>query len=154
MIASDPGIRTFMAGYSPRCGLLQVVRGDAVRIYHLAYALDRLHSKWSQKGVEYGKRWRMRKAGAKMSAKTHRLVQDLHEKLTKFLYTNFSIILPKFQTFTLIHQRKRKFKARTARAMATGSYYRFRQRLLQKSREYLSCRVIIVNEAYTSKTYG
>jgi len=45
MIASDPGIRTFMAGYSPRCELLQVVKGDAVRIYRLAYALDRLHSK-------------------------------------------------------------------------------------------------------------
>jgi len=83
MIASDPGIRTFMAGYSPRCELLQVVKGDAVRIYRLAYARGRLQSKWSQKGVKHGKRWRMRKAGARASAKIRQLVPDLHKKLAK-----------------------------------------------------------------------
>jgi len=73
----------------------------------------------------------------------------------KFLCTNFSIILlPKFQTSTVNRRRKRKFKARTARALAAWSYYRFLQRLLQKSGEYPWCRVITVNEAYTSKTCG
>jgi len=65
VIASDPGIRTSMTGYSPHCELLQVAKGDAVRMYHLAYALDRLYSKWSQKGGKHGKRWRMRKARCK-----------------------------------------------------------------------------------------
>jgi len=96
-----------------------------------------------------------KKQGARVSAKIHQLVQDLHEKLAKFLCTNFSIILfPKFQTSTMTHRRKRKFKARTARALATWSHYCFRQLLLQKSREYPCCRVIRVNEAYTSKTCG
>jgi len=123
----------------------------AARIDRLAYALDLLHSKWSQKGVKHRKRRRMRKAGARASARIHQLVQDLHE--AKFLCANFSIILPKFQTSTImIRLRKRKFKARTARALATWSHYCFQQRLLQKSREYPWCRVIIVNEAYASKT--
>jgi len=52
----------------------------------------------------------------------------------------------------MIHRRKRKLKAKTARALATWPHYRFRQRLLQKWREYPWCRVIIVNEGYTSKT--
>jgi len=125
----------------------------AARIDRLAYALDLLHSKWSQKGVKHRKRRRMRKAGARASARIHQLVQDLHE--AKFLCANFSIILPKFQTSTImIRLRKRKFKARTARALATWSHYCFQQRLLQKSREYPWCRVIIVNEAYASKTCG
>jgi putative transposase len=41
---------------------------------------------------------------------------------------------------------------KTARAMATWSHYRFKQRLLHKSREHPDCRVYIVNESYTSKT--
>jgi putative transposase len=49
---------------------------------------------------------------------------------------------------------KRKLKAKTARTLATWCHYRFRQRLLQKSREYPWCRVIIVNEANTSKICG
>jgi len=62
----------------------------------------------------------MREAGARASAKIHQLVQDLHEKLARFLCTNFSIILLlKFQIATMIRRRKRKFKAKTARAYAT-----------------------------------
>ncbi len=36
--------------------------------------------------------------------------------------------------------------------MMTLSHYRFRQTLLNKAREYKNVRVILVNEAYTSKT--
>ena len=36
----------------------------------------------------------------------------------------------------------------------TWSHYRFRQRLLNKSREYPWCSIIICDEAYTSKTCG
>jgi len=63
--------------------VLQVGKGDVARIYHLAYALDRLHSKWSQKSIKREKRWRMRKAGARASAKIRQLVPDLHKKLAK-----------------------------------------------------------------------
>ena len=37
--------------------------------------------------------------------------------------------------------------------MLLWSHYRFRQRLLNKSREH-SCKVIVCDEAYTSKTCG
>jgi hypothetical protein len=78
------------------------------------------------------------KQGARVSAKIHQLVQDLHEKLAKFLCTNFSIILfPKFQTSTMTHRRKRIFKARTAEHWRRGliiafgnSCYRNRENIL------------------------
>jgi putative transposase len=38
--------------------------------------------------------------------------------------------------------------------MATWSHYRFKIRLLNKTREYPWCDVIICNEAYTSCTCG
>ncbi|KAK4525111.1 hypothetical protein GAYE_SCF08G3016 [Galdieria yellowstonensis] len=151
VISLDPGVRIFMTGHSPRGAVLQVGKGDVARIYHLAYALDRLpHSKWSQIGVKHGKRWRMRKAGARIRAKIHQLVQDLHEKLANFLCTNFSL-LPKFQTSTIIRRRKRKFKARTAKALATWLHDRIRQRLAQKSREYPWCQVMTVMKLVSEK---
>ena len=108
-----------MTGYSSRVHKLGK-GGDVARIYRAVYVRDRLQSKQSQKGVKHGKRWQMRKAGARTSAKIRQLVQELHEKLAKFLCTNFSIILlPKFQTSTVNRRRKKKFKARTARALAT-----------------------------------
>jgi hypothetical protein len=88
------GCLAFMTGHSPRGGVLQVGRGgDVARIYRIAYALNRLHSKWSQPGIKHKKRWRMTKAGVRISAKIRQIVQDLHEKLTKFLCTSFSVIL-------------------------------------------------------------
>jgi len=38
--------------------------------------------------------------------------------------------------------------------MLTWSHYRFRQRLIHKAREYPGCRIMIIDEHYTSKTCG
>jgi len=54
----------------------------------------------------------MRKAGARARSKIRQLVQDLHEKPAKFLFRQLSILLPKFQTFTMFRRRKRKLKAK------------------------------------------
>ncbi len=48
--------------------------------------------------------------------------------------------------------RKRRLNNDTTRRMLTWSHYLFKQRLLNKAREYPWVRVHIVNEAYTSKT--
>lgn len=51
------------------------------------------------------------------------------------------------------HLLKRTINSKTARAMLTWSHYRFRQHhLLHKAREFPWCRVVLVSEAYTSKT--
>jgi len=42
----------------------------------------------------------------------------------------------------------------TARQMNTWSHYQFKQILLHKSTMFTNCKVIIVNEAYTTKTCG
>jgi predicted RNA-binding Zn-ribbon protein involved in translation (DUF1610 family) len=45
-----------------------------------------------------------------------------------------------------------QLSSKTARAMLTWAHFRFKQHLLHKIREYPWCRVVLVNEAYTSKT--
>jgi putative transposase len=159
VIALDPGVRTFMTGYDPRGEAFEFGRADIERIQRLCYFYDKLQSKWSQKGdgnVKHHRRWRMRKAGARIQAKIRHLVDDVHCRVVKFLVSRYSVILlPKFETSKMLLRRwNRRISSKAARAMATWSHFRFRQRLLNKVREYPWCRVVIVNEAYTSKTCG
>lgn len=155
VIALDPGVRTFMTGYDPHGVAFEFGRQDIGRIYRLCHAVDDLQSRWSQKGVDHHRRWRMRRAGARIRQKIRHLVDDLHCKLVKFLVRRYTIVLlPKFQTSQMLRKGQRRIRSKTARAMATWSHDRFQQRLLNKIREYPWCKVVIVNEAWTSKTCG
>lgn len=51
-------------------------------------------------------------------------------------------------------RRSRVINNKTARGMLNWGHFRFRQLLLSKSREYPSCKVVICDEHYTSKTCG
>ena len=71
---------------------------------------------------------------------------------------NFDVILlPSFGTSDMVRKyrgtRRRKISKDTCRKMLMFSHYRFKLRLLQKATEH-GKNVIIVNEAYTSKTCG
>lgn len=68
VVALDPDIRTFMAGYSCCGQMLQVGKGATARICRLPYALDWLHSEWAQLGINRKKIYHMTKAGARISA--------------------------------------------------------------------------------------
>ena len=55
----------------------------------------------------------------------------------------------------MVRRGARRLRCKTVRAMLTWSHYRFRQRLLQKAEATGgACRVLVVDEAYTSKTCG
>jgi putative transposase len=80
----------------------------------------------------------------------------MHKKMTKWLVERYRVVLlPKFDTQDMVsRQCSRKIGSKTARSMLTWSHYRFRQRLLAKTREYPWCRVMLVDESYTSRTCG
>jgi putative transposase len=87
--------------------------------------------------------------------KIKNLIRDLHCKFSKWLCENYHIILlPKFETSQMVKRGKRRIRSKTAFAMLTWSHYNFKQRLLNKTREYPWCKVLIVDEHYTSKTCG
>lgn len=156
VVALDPGVRTFMTSYDPSGESIEFAKGDIGHIYRLCHRLDDLQRRWDDKdSVRHHKRWRMRKAGARIRRRIRHLVDDLHCKLAKFLCERYHVVLlPKFETQGMIRRGQRRIKSKTARAMATWSHYRFRTRLENKAREYPWCRVVIVSEAYTSKTCG
>jgi len=155
IIALDPGVRTFMTSYDPSGESIDFANQDIGHIYRLCHRLDDLNSRWEDKEVRHHQRWRMRKAGARLRRRIKHLVDDLHCKLAKFICETYSVVLlPKFETQGMIRRRLRRIRSKTARAMVTWSHYRFQTRLVNKTREYPWCRVIIVSEAYTSKTCG
>lgn len=105
--------------------------------------------------VNHRKRYRMKKAGLRVLQRIRNLVDELHKKMARWLCLHHRVVLlPEFETSKMLRRGQRRIGSKTARAMATWSHYRFKTRLLNKSREHPDCRVYIVSEAYTSKTCG
>lgn len=155
IISIDPGVRTFATTYSPEGIVTEWGKSDISRIYRLCHSLDDLQSRWSQVNIKHRKRYRMKMAARKIRKKIRNLVDELHKKLILWIIQNHhTVLLPLFETQQMIGRGKRRIGSKTARAMVTWSHYRFRQRLIDKTREYPWCKVIICDEAYTSKTCG
>lgn len=156
VVALDPGVRTFMTAYDPDGRVFEWGRGDFARVERLCRSVDCLQSKWMQRDVRHRKRYRLQRAARRVRLKIRRLVDELHKKFAKWLCENYqTILLPKFESSQMVRCSKRNISSRSARAMLTWSHYRFRRRLLDKVVLYGSDRrVIICDEAYTSKTCG
>ena len=98
-----------------------------------------------------------KRAGHRMLLRIQNIVDDLHKKMANWLCRSYRVILlPSFRTSQMLWNKdgKRPLRRKTARAMATWAHYRFKQRLLNKAREFPWCRVIICDEHHTSKTCG
>jgi len=151
----DPGVRTFATIFGSDGVCLEVGKGDVGRIYRLGCTVDKLQSKWSQKDVNHKKRYSLKKAAKRIRRKIKDLVKEVHNKLIRYLVTNYSIILlPIFETQKMVKRKERKIRSKTARSLITWSHFSFRQRLIHKLNEYKEVKLKIVTEEYTSKTCG
>jgi putative transposase len=149
--ALDPGVRTFMTGYSPQGLVCEWGKGDATRLGRLCHCVSRLRSK--AKKLNHKKRYRINKAILRIHKKIKNLVKDLHCKLAKWLCSNYDLILiPKFGTSQMVKKLSRKIRKSTAWKMLTWSHYAFKTRLMNKAKEYPGVQVVEVTEEYTSKT--
>ena len=155
ILSIDPGVRTFATGYSPSGLSIEWGKNDIGRIYRLCYKMDKLQSRWSQKEVRHRERYRLKKSARRIRKKIRNLIYEVHKKFAKWIVEQYhTVLLPEFQTQNMVKKGQRKIKSKTARAMLTWSHYRFRQRLLNKTREYPWCKVILCDEHYMSKTCG
>jgi putative transposase len=155
IISLDPGVRTFMTGYDPSGTCYEWGKNDMKNIFRIAYAADKIQSEITSEEIKHKKRYRLKKAMLRLNKRIKCLVNDLHEKLSKWLVENYKvIIIPEFNTSRMVKRKNRMINSKTARAMVTWSHFAFRQKLLNKSKEYPECRLIFVSEEYTSKTCG
>jgi putative transposase len=98
----------------------------------------------------------MRKAQMRLRLRIRNLVDEFHKKLALWLVSNFELVLlPEYDSSNMVNKATRKISRPSVRAMLTWAPYRFKQRLLMKSKlGDERCRVVIVKEPYTTKTCG
>lgn len=148
-VALDPGIRTFITGFS-ETETFEIAKGDFTRITRLCTFIDKLLSKKSKAKAK--QRYRLNRALLKLRAKHKALIDELHYKTINFLVKNYDIIiLPTFETSSMVSKKNRKLKSKTARLMMNFSFYKFSQRLESVAKRYNRL-VVRCSEAYTSKT--
>ena len=149
VVALDPGVRNFITWFSEDgCGKLG--EQDFGRIQRLCQHQDNLLSRATQ--APSRKRRNMRRAAARMTVRIWNLVNELHHKTARYLVDNFDVILlPAFETSDMVTRGQRRIRSKTVRNLLTFAHHRFRNFLKHKAAE-TGRTVLIVNEAYTSKT--
>jgi len=109
--------------------------------------------------VNHRWRYRLRRKRMRLEQRIQNCVADLHWKLATFLVQAYDVILlPEFATQSMMRKRhpvtgkyQRKLHKTTVTKMQLWSHYTFKQRLLDKAKEYGTI-VKIVDESYTSKS--
>jgi putative transposase len=153
VISLDPGVRTFMTGFEASGMVYEWGKQDIQRIIRLCKHMDNLNSRCYTKSLSHSKRYRLKKVLKRCRLKIRRTVDDMHNKMIKWLCTTFKVILlPKFNVSYMVNKKTRNISSKTARSMLTWSHYRFRSKLLLKAKQYKDCNVVICDEQFTSKT--
>jgi putative transposase len=155
IIALDPGVRTFQTCYDPRGQLFEFGKAGIRRIERLCKYLDKLQSKLATPTLGAPRRYRMRRAAARLRQRIRDLVNDVHRKTAHFLVTHYDVVLlPVFESQRMVNKNTRVgLASKTARMMLTWAHYRFQQHLIQRGKRS-GCEVRLVDEAFTSKTCG
>jgi len=155
IISLDPGVRTFMTGYDPEGKILEVGAGDIGRIFRLSYKYDKFQSLVDKSKFKKKTRKNLKRRMLRIRNKIRKIIKDVHCKLEKYLCSMYNyILLPEFNSQSMVNKGKRKIGSKTARAILTWSHYTFKQRLLNKAIEFPWVKVFIVTEEFTSKTCG
>ena len=94
-----------------------------------------------------------------MRRRIRNLVDEAHRKIVLWLCENYRVIVwpvsgvsKMTAKWDELKQRKCKIGRKTVRNMLMWSWYRFQEWLKHKAREFPKVKVVLVSEAYTTKT--
>jgi len=154
-VAIDPGVRTFATTYDTKGNAIEWGKEDRKQLFRLGVHIDKLISLGANSKTKARKRYKLKKVILRMRQRLRNLVDELHKKLSTWLCRNYEVILlPEFRSSGMIGKHNRRLTSKSVRQMLTWSHYRFRQRLVHKSREFEGVSVVVTSEAYTSQTCG
>lgn len=144
-IALDPGVRSFLTWYDGH-SIGEIGRNMWKHLKKLDSVKDQIRSKL-QKTKNKHKIKRLRKAFRRLSNKIKNKVKYMHYKAINLLTRYKYVFLPEFKVSSIV----KKLDKRSRRPLLNLSHFQFKVRLIQKASE-TGTKVIICNEAYTSKT--
>lgn len=152
-VSLDPGERTFQTTYDTTGLVTEWGKDDRSQLFRLCRVADKIQSSiWKKKG---SKRRSTKKAWYRALDKIKFKVQEVHCKMAKWLCENYRVILiPKFESSQMTRRTARKLNSKTARSLLTWSHYKFREMLITKAELYPWVKVVVCDEAFTSKTCG
>ena len=146
----DPGVRTFQTIYDADGNAVEWGAGDMQEVFKLCKAADVIQSRINKKG---GNTTSRRRAYYRQLQRIKNKIKECHNKLALWLCENFrAVLIPVFETSRMIQRRNRKIDSKTVRQMCCWSHFAFRQALTTKAQLFPWCKVVEVDEAYTSKT--
>ena len=152
VVSLDPGLRTFQTTYDPSGTIGSLGRNTGLILRPMARKVSRLQSEMTR--VNHRRRYSMHQRCSSLRTKMTNIIADLHWKVANYLCRHYeNILLPKFETKPMVAKHGRILTKNGAYILLRLSHYRFRQRLQHKAVEHGS-RVIICNEAYTTRTCG
>ena len=138
IVALDPGTRVFQTGFSEDTIFESHINEE--KYLKLRKKISDLQSRRKFKNVK------------RIYQKMKNMVTDLHWKTIEYLRKNFTdVLIPIFESQKMTNG-KSFLSKKTKNLMLNLSHYTFRQRLIEKTKEYRGFNVYTCNEAYTSKT--
>jgi putative transposase len=148
-VGIDPGIRTFMSGYSN--GGFFKIGNDPIK--ELGPILERIDKIDTDKH-KFKTNSTYKKVRSKYANKLKNKVADMHWKAARYVCSNHeTILIGKLSTKGIVSNDRSTLTKMTKRMTYALSHYTFRQRLLSKA-EDMGVKVYEVDESYTSKTCG
>lgn len=160
----DPGYRTVFTGINFKDNVLEEIcvnpsKVITKRLEEISRLDSLVHTKKNikvkgkikeitvkVKGVRHRTRYNLKKRIRKERIRVKNLIKDLHKTVAKYLCENFStILIPKLNFHKLgLRERKKELAQRI-------SHCSFVDNLINKSKQYRNCKVVVVKEDYTSK---
>lgn len=144
-IALDPGVRSFLTWYDGK-SYGEIGKNMWRKLKKLDLTANKLQGKL-QKCKNKHKKSRLNKAIRRLNLKVRNKVKDMHYKTCNLLTRYKYVFLPKFKVSDIV----KKLNKRSRKPLLNLSHFQFKIRLIQKASE-TGTKVIICNEAYTSKT--
>jgi putative transposase len=143
-IALDPGIRTFITGYTFN-GINIFGDGCCSKIFELLRQCDSLSIFETMTDDEKHDTLQQKQ---KLRDKIKNMVEDLHWKVINHLVTTYSVIIyPDFRPQGMLKNLSKENK----RKLSSLSFFKFKERLIYKCKANKRT-LIIMNESYTSRT--
>jgi len=152
IVSIDPGLRKFMALYSPdgECGYLGINCRD--KLWTLLQKLDHYNKLYDYHETTNKARKRLRKKRNAIYRKLGDLKRELHDKTINYLTAKYDhIVLGKLDVGDIVRKEKRVLRTKEVRSIYNLAHYQFRIKLAKK------CKAIgkvlhVANESWTSKT--